>query len=363
MQSPIQVADIDDVSSKFDQLFRSPLNKTNPDLPQLEIRTLPLTLDYAVHESDGDPSIASVYDELLRTYIAPLPRKIPPQLRQAKEKLARLISADLLLASSKIHVIETQQPIAEETQAESMETTELTLPVRSSGKSKMRALSEPRSMNSQPDSYNQMSAFPTPDPTPSLASGSTFTSSTQGLNDTPYARLRQHLHITKAHGFAQSDQDALNQVLLHWKHNFGQNPSSYEWEATTKIIHESMTSNDDDNMTATQRARLQRKAERHLKRQRRETAAAEAASSMRPFATIETKSQFHSLEPVASQRFPISPSIPLKSSPGPFRNETSQNKQESSQPAISTQVERGVFGGRPERKKKKKKKGQLPGFR
>ncbi|KAF2497030.1 hypothetical protein BU16DRAFT_484474 [Lophium mytilinum] len=348
--SQIQVADIDDVSSKFDELFQSALRQNEPDQPQLEIRTAHWLLKNIAPDSDAGLSIASVYDELLRTYIAPLPRNIPIRIRQVKERVARLVSTEVLLASSRLRYVDLPPPKLEETQLESQEIAGFTLPVRPSGKGKERE-SEPPSCNARPGSNNPTTSLPTPETTPSLASGSTFTSSSHGSSDNPYTRLKQHLQITKPQRLTQSDLSAGSQVLLHWRNHFGQDPVNYDWEATTKAIKDTMSINEDDGMSETQRARLRRKAERHLKRQRRETAAADAALSMPRFTTSE------------SQPSITSELTPLRSSPGPYRQENSQFKQASSQPALASQVERGVFGGRPEAKKTKKKNkgGKLPG--
>ncbi|KAF2816439.1 uncharacterized protein BDZ99DRAFT_407237 [Mytilinidion resinicola] len=352
IQSPIQVADIDAISSKFDELFQATLRKNEPDQPQLEIRTAPWLLKNMAPDSNAGLSIASVYDELLRTYIAPLPRNIPIRIRQVKERVARLISTEVLLASSRLRIVDSPPSKPEDSQPKSQETAGFALPVRPSGKGKEKE-SEPPSWNTRPSSSNPISSLPTPETTPSVASGSTFTSSSQGSGDNPITRLRQHVQITKPQRLTQSEHSAGSQVLLHWRNHFGQDPANYDWEATTKAIRETMSINEDEGMSEPQRARIRRKAERHLKRQRRETAVADAASSMPPFSTSE------------SQPFATSESVPLRSSPGPFRQDHSQSTQANSQPALASQVERGVFGGRPEAKKAKKKNkgGKLPGFR
>ena len=51
---------------------------------------------------DGNPTISDVYDNILERWVAPLPPEVPVRVRQAKERLARLVAAELVLSSTRV---------------------------------------------------------------------------------------------------------------------------------------------------------------------------------------------------------------------------------------------------------------------
>lgn len=342
--SLLTVANIDDASSKLQELLQLPSRNLEVETPSLEIRAVASdTALQLINLENEELSMARLYDDILRVFIAPLPHNMPRDIRQAKERIARRLAAEIVLASHRIRYTEPVSPsVPAQVTSEASQTSGYSLPVRSSGKGKEQEASvmlESSVYRSQPTSSQPVDSLPTPETTPSLISASSFTSSSSGLGDNPLNRLKQHLHISKS---AVKPHLGGNKILMHWQGHFGQDPSTYDWVATTRAMQEASDA-EGEGLSASQRARLQRKAERHLKRQRRETAAAAARSASQPLHAMELAQ--------------------IRSSPGPMlqRTGSSQPVPASSQVVVASQVERGVFGGRSAAKKVKKAK--IPGFR
>lgn len=349
------VADIDATSEKFAQLFRVQNHDATQESQTFELqRIASARLLKLIGTGSAEPSIGSIFDAILQNWVTPLPPRIPVQIRLTKERLARRIATDVMLASSRIRVTEPPPPAeAIESQAGTSQDWTMSLPVHP-GKGRAQNFSIPSSSipsssipylpSSPPRPHTTL---PTPEPTPSLASGTTFTSSFSSPNaqtHNPIARLTKHLTITNP---PITTPPSVNQVLLHWQ--LGADPNTYDWEATTRSVHESL--HIDDEASATRRAKLQRKAERHLKRQRRETAIMQRKVESQPVIVRETG---------------------LRSSPGPrtagFGGSSQTQSQSQSQGfglgfVVASQVERGTHGGRlgsgkvGDGKKKQKKRG------
>jgi RNA polymerase I-specific transcription initiation factor RRN6 len=120
---------------------------------------------------------------------------------------------------------------------------------------------------------------------------------------------------------------------MHWQ--VGEDPSTYDWQATTHSVREKLQV--EDEASTARRAKLQRKAERHLKRQRRETQAMRQKAESQPTLIRQTG---------------------LRSSPGPAFPSSSQaptQSQVANRIVVASQVERGMHGGRSVVAKKKKR--------
>jgi hypothetical protein len=94
----LSITDIDDDSAQLENLV-STFNSLGNDETML-IR-LPITWS-ARH---GAIELASIYNTLLRTHLAPLSPHIPDRVRVKKERLARNCAADVFLASSAIRAL------------------------------------------------------------------------------------------------------------------------------------------------------------------------------------------------------------------------------------------------------------------
>ena len=133
---------------------------------------------------------------------------------------------------------------------------------------------------------------------------------------------------------------SLTSVLSHWK--IGSQPEDYDWLSTSRNLAEKDDEEDED-MTERERKRLQRRAERHIRRQRKEVAAAEAsqlASSQAP--AIFSASQPLAIRQVESQPNFIAESSQMTAGGGSFGG------------GQMSQVVAGRFGGRPPARKKRK---------
>ncbi|KAF2203198.1 hypothetical protein GQ43DRAFT_279210 [Delitschia confertaspora ATCC 74209] len=364
-QAQFSVEDIDKASSQLSQLFELHREDADNESSSFELqRIAPAEILRLVGNKAEEPAISSIYDFILQNWIAPLPSTIPGRVRYVKEQLARRIATEIMLASSRISVVEPPQqaePKISQSTSSQITTQEwsATVPVLSSprkqserGSSAIPGSSFPLPLiSSSPPPYIPRNTLPTPEPTPSIVSGSTFASSIAAAPFNPTSHLRKHLTINNP---PATMPPSVNQVLLHWQ--IGDDPGMYDWDMMTKAVHEKL--NVDDEASLARRAKLQRKAERHLRRQRRETMAMVQKGILR--------------EKAESQ--PIMPTVPnnfMRSSPGPGFGGGSVggsgfgggfggggSSQGTTQPVVvASQVERGVHGGRP-----KKKKARMSGF-
>lgn len=267
-----------------------------------------------------DADLSSIYDSTLAMWTTPLPQSIPGRIRVAKANLCARVAAQVALSS---HTLGIESP--PEIQ-ESLEHTQ--------GQSQSQSQSLYRRENSQaPDQQLEgytgiassqlessqpfpSSALPTPSQTPSVTTGSSYPS--------VYTAPEPH-RLSKYTTFSKPPPPllprSLQNVLSHWKED--QDINDYDWMSTSRrIAHQNEDA--DDEMTEAERRRAQRRAERHLRRQRKEAAASQAqqiASSQAP--VVLSASQPTGLR-VGSQ------------APGP-----------GLKAAAASQVEAGRFGGRP----------------
>ncbi|KAF1924291.1 uncharacterized protein M421DRAFT_424930 [Didymella exigua CBS 183.55] len=327
----IDVPDIDEASAKVQQLFESQsINVLRPIASQQVLR-LP---------GAEQTSITNLYDTVLKDWVAPLTAQIPVSVRQAKERLARRVATEVILASTQLRPSEEEQSIPSSSGPAS-------LPVLPS--ESLDAIS---------------SSLPTPPQSSIPPSSPLFPESSRPRRGDPLSRLRKHLVIddvsnTTLIGLPPSVSD----LLLHWQP--GNDPSTYNWESTERAIRPEVADEETQELLEKER----KKRERRDKRQRREDE------------LLRAKTQT-SRQPLFSQ--PVFP----RSSPGPFVGGMTASSQvpvpTSSQMPIQiydqgggfgglggfggmsgmvpqSQVEPGKFGGRPD-KKKKKSKSRVSGF-
>ncbi|KAF2143616.1 uncharacterized protein K452DRAFT_246864 [Aplosporella prunicola CBS 121167] len=344
----LAVADIDETEESFANLLRSFGTHEGQEasllLQQVGSASQLGLPDY----EDGKPSFLKIYDTVIKSWLSTLPKAIPPKVRLANSQLAREVAAQLCFASTSIKI---QQP---EQQQEPQQEPELDLsliqdadfvsPSKSARKNKGRASQEYFSIpSSQSGSYgsSQPSALLlTPEATPSLVSGSSFSSGMSTLSDGSFARLRQYTTFDRQ---IPSLPRQMNRLLSHWAP--GTDPASYSYEAT-KAATSQIDAMEEEGMSQKERAKLHRKAEKHLRRQRRETAAHLASQSqsqaMTPLVSHHPRSSPGpaSVGPAGSSQFPASSQF------------TPSQKFPASQPVP------GQFSGRP----KKKIKRRIEGF-
>ncbi|KAK7605789.1 RNA polymerase I-specific transcription initiation factor RRN6-like protein [Phyllosticta paracitricarpa] len=336
----IGVDDVDEGSLAFAELLQS-FSLDNVADNALSINVLK-NAQTQLGEEVGSPlpSISATYDKIIQTWLSGLPQDTPGRVRLTNERLARQIAAQLCFSATTIRI---KQPAPQPDEAEVADSQRLDYESPLKTRSQSFGVGSdgffPSSLpGSQPDSSQSYfhGTLPTPETTPSLVSGTTFSSGVSSVNDGAVSRLRQYTTFSK---HQPSLNRQMTRLLSHWAP--GTNPELYDYNAT-KRANERAAAMDNEGLTQKQRERLHRKAMRHLKRQRRETAA--------------------HLAQTASQT-PLMVHHQLQSSPGPANaprpNFPSQlvSSQVTPSQFSSTQVERGTHGGRP-----KKKKRRIEGF-
>ncbi|TKA24980.1 hypothetical protein B0A50_06078 [Salinomyces thailandicus] len=277
------------------------------------------------------PSLADVYNRMIDEWISPLSAHISGRTRLAKEQCVRQVAMDVVLASHVMRV-EDVESLAQEPQSSRQQDWEL--PIRGvKGVSSYQDIPSSNYLGPSSELESQQNVLPTPSPTatPSIMTGSSATS----IFAPEAIRLAKYTAFSKP--AVTTLPRSLNNVLSHWQP--GTDPSDYDWLTTSRRIrHIDEELEDSAGMTEKERARMQRRAERHIRRQRKEAAASQAAQ----FAS----SQAPEIAISASQ--PSGLKVESQPTGAPAGN-LSQGLGELS----ASQAVRGRFGGRPAKKKRK----------
>ncbi|KAI6894926.1 hypothetical protein KC334_g11848 [Hortaea werneckii] len=338
-EGPVTVGDIEAMSSQLQNLAVAGVKTQGTKSEAPEEHNLQLVLrhvrNHTVSSSQAEASelnLAEVYNQMIDDYISTLPSTISGRTRLAKENLMRSAAADVVLASMFICTEEPEQPPqeAQESQPQSWE-----LPMRFGAdvaSSQLLPSSHAYDSSSQVQ-HSQRSILPTPSPsaTPSVTTASSGTSIFA-------PEINRLVRITPFSKPAPSALPrSLRSVLAHWPPD--EDPDNYDWVKTSRRIrHADEAFEDEAGMTEKERLRLQRRAERHIRRQRKEAAASQAAQ-------------------IASSQAPeiaISASQPRadKVESQPVGLAASSQIQDRGMPSASQMVP-GRFGGRPAKKKRK----------
>ena len=284
----------------------------------------------------------SIYEHLIQTWIVPMSRQIPGRVRIAMEKILRDIAGQICLASYAICIDVGSKGEEEEDHSENWEAgAPFTLPVRrrtsatSLGKGKGKERSD--SVPSPPGVSSHMSedasfmppsalpALPTPEPTPSLRSGSSVTSLASS-EDPASQRLRAYANLTPQPALPTK----MAKLLGYWQ--VGVDPAKYDGEAACQA-----TVAEDESGDESQRRERERAAKRHKK---------QGESTIGP------------LPQPTSKR--LGNSQPQQ---GLVSHDLQSSSQQTERAVTMSQVERGKFGGRPAHNKKLKVKARPPGFK
>jgi RNA polymerase I-specific transcription initiation factor RRN6 len=305
---------------------------------------------------DEQSTIAALYDRMLETWIAPLPAEVSRRVRKHKERLARRIAAEVMLASARVLHREPQTTLVE-SQLQPSQDSSISMPILSSqplpGSSSQWMSSQPQSSlplsSSQPSfppastpisSQTPMSSQPLPPPNHTIAD--------------PLARLSKHLKFKEDAPSTGPPPENVKNLLAHWQP--GADPGLYDWRASERT--DRVEEIDEPSRKELEKAR-RRKARRE-KKQKRENELMQSQPSSQPFAVVQP--------PVFPRSSPgplpgimgssQAPSRPFAYVPLPG---TGLQTQQGFGPFVAqSQVEPGKFGGRPD--KKKKKKGRVSGF-
>lgn len=285
-----------------------------------------------------DPQISDVYDNLVKTWITPLSRKIPTRVRMTMEKTMRNTAAQIFLSSHAVMFGAKSADAEERGETPAPYVGEkLSLPVRRrASMSKIIKGKEQIARSSSPLASSQISedvgflprapfgALPTPEPTPSLHSRSSVSSLTTS-EDPASLRLRAYAPLAPQPALPIK----LSNYLGHWE--VGAAPDFENWEKA----QETFASDDEDD--AGERVKQWERAQKRLKRRREPT----VGSSFQPQTKRIGGSQ-----------------------PQHIQQDTQGSSQATPAIATASQMEPGRFGGRPGKAAKKKASGVRPaGFR
>ena len=192
-----------------------------------------------------ETTIATIYDTILRNWIAPLPADFPVRVRQSKERLARRIAAEVLLACSRIRRLREAEPATEPpvlSQDSAISVTSLSSQVRSA---------YPSSSQSQPS---------LPSSPPSLDASAIVPATASD----PLYRLSQHLANDKS--VKTPIPPGVGQILSHW--HTALDPHTYNWDALEQNLQDEVDLDDEEIQAKLVKA--QRRQARQEKRQKRE---------------------------------------------------------------------------------------------
>lgn len=286
-------------------------------------------------------AIASTYDAIVSYWITPLHNKVPGRVRLAKEQLARRIAAELTLASHVLRIEEIEeQPESQQDTNPATESQSWDLPMHFASSQLQNPFASQYKSQSQ-------SVLPTPSPT-GTPSVTTASSRATTLFSAEISNLSKFTTFTKSTPSALPR--SLSKLLSHWTP--GTDPAAYDWVATSRSINQRTREEEaDSQLTEKQRARAHRKAERYIRRQRKE---AEISQSQ-----MLASSQMPELVVSASQPQPQPARKPTAFSQGrqgpvPPAFGGMPSSSQHIGPGAASQAVPGRFGGRPPAKKKRK---------
>ena len=289
----------------------------------------------------------SIYEHLIQTWIVPMSRRIPSRVRIAMEKILRDIAGQICLASYAIRIDVGSKGEEEEDQSENWEAdVRLTLPVRrrpsatSLGKGKGKGEERSDAVPPPPGVSWQMSedasfmppsalpALPTPEPTPSLRSGSSV-ASLASSEDPASQRLRAYASLTPQSALPAN----MANLLGHWQ--VGVDPAKYNWEAAQADYQATVA--EDEGGDESQKRQRERAAKR-----RKNEAESTVGSPAQP-----TSKRLGTSQPQQGHV--------------PYHLQSSS--QQTERGVSMSQVEPGRFGGRHAKNRKVQVKGRPAGFK
>ena len=317
----------------------------------------------------------SIYDSILRLWIGPMPAHTHSSVLEIKGRLAQRIATEVVLASYRLRTRHTRTMSSVESRADRDQSA---LPSTSDLPSQRE--SQPP-LSSWRDTYDakpvSLCTQPSPPALPAEPGPSyppeEFESSALPDEDSPVAQLSQHVEVCKP---PVRIPPSVSQILMHW--SVGQDPHTYDWEAATRDaaskLRFSTTGTSaidgsdvdaDEELSASQSAKLQRRRDRLLQRQRREsTMAAKAEASEYASAFVAQPRLLQDLDRMrSSSGVGDFGGLAINSQPqlSTLGQAAASVGAWGSGEMVASQVERGPYGGRPPMKRRKTE--GLSGFR
>ncbi|KAI4729174.1 hypothetical protein E4T49_02974 [Aureobasidium sp. EXF-10728] len=323
----VLVPDIDQAAAEFKDMIssRSQLEE-DPEHADRSLQLAPIGSNFALNlglESDMD--LTAVYDTIVTHWLTPLSQTVPGRVRLVKEQLARRIAAGICLAS---HVL--RQPLVKPTEEETAAETQAT----------------EDAFSSQMDFPQSSLPTPSPTATPSLTTVTSLSSHPSTLVSSEFARLQRYTRFSSEKSTPAPLPKGLTNTLAHW--TLGGSPDEYDWLVVQRQ-QEKRAEEEDEDLTPRERARLKRRAEKLLLKQRRESQKASAmdlANSQVP--GIISASQPAFATPSRSE----APNVPHSARAASQGTQLLASSQ--AQPnTFTSQVQPGRFGGKPAKKKRR----------
>lgn len=306
---------------------------------QLAIRPFrcPPFLDMPYRNGDA-AELSSIHNTIVQEHVASLTKDVPEMIALTRRQLAGRVAAEIALASRIIRTEDNVQNADSHSQSEAQPGQQALVHRPASEASTTRL---PVSSIDDPTPSG-----PSTLPTPSATSSTITTSSSLLKTSSPeLSRLSHYTSFSKPP--PTSLPSSLQKVLSHWQ--LGADPSNYNWHTTTTTSHQ--PDSETEEMSTKERERVQRRAQRYIKRQRRE---AEESERLRVRNT-QAPEIFSASQPSVRGR-------EMESQPTDFGlvAGSSQSQSQSQGDGVSrrfpaSQVLPGRFGGRgpPARKKRK----------
>lgn len=265
-QENLMLSDVDGTTALLEELLSSAdlkhpalsgENGTTATLTVVQLADFTQAVRRLVH--DGSPS--ELYDAIVSDWIKSLAPDIPGEVRLAKDTLARQITAEVSLSS---HIIRRRQIV--EAVDENIVTSQADVASEASDKFQRHRQSD-KERNHQ-TSLPDITVFGSR--TSSRAPSVTTSASRSSSIDEPIGyNLSSYIVCTKP--LPTSIPHPLRRVLRHW--DVGTDPMDYDWRARSqRVTRQAEEEELGSQLTERERARLQRKAEKLIRRQEREAA-------------------------------------------------------------------------------------------
>lgn len=339
VQDQIAVADIDEATGRFARLLSDYAGTGDGNdqddrhsAARLEVSSLGVQAALGLSvAAKHEPSLEDVYDNIIRHWLTSLSQRVPGRIRLVKEQLSRRVAAEVCMSS--YWLADSGRAVGQEEAFASA------------------ALPDIGARDSL--SLSQRSAFPTPSPTatPSLTTVTSLSSHPSTMAAPELMRLQRYTTFSSAKVTPAPLPRAMAQKLGHW--SVGGNPEEYDWLVVQRQ-QEKKAEEEDEGLSIRERARIKRRAEKHLRRQRRESEKAATmglASSQAP--EIVSTGGGHS-EATFQKRGMLAPQVAAPATQG-MALPSSQAVSSQAQPIPASQIEPGRFGGRAPAKKKRKR--------
>ena len=344
-EGEITLQDIESVSARLEKLLSNHAGSVTGATykeeaehedqgPQLTLRSMTLPSTLRIPGNDPSDRLRATVENILETWTPPATAKISEIVRHSRAQLARRMAIEVCLASLIIRLEDSateQLPLSQSqtgTQSQAWE-----LPVRPGAPPSSRTTP---SLYLEASSQESSSRLPTPSDS---ASTSAVTSPNPAL-----ARLSRYTTFTGQPSPAPLPR-RLNRVLAHW--TLGADPTTYDWASASRHFsrRDAEEGAEGEELTEKERARLQRRTERYVRRQRRE---AEETQRMQVLS-----SQVPEIARGGNLNLP-QPGRLARAGSQLGGESQSQSQSQSQGQAVASQVLPGRYGGRPAKKKRRK---------